>query len=1536
MYKIQKKIALLLSIVLIFTTMPLNVLGSDNVSSENVEKYIEIWTAEDLDNVRYNPSLNYKLMTNIDLTNYVSETNTSDKGWYPIGYENFFTNSPERVEKFFEVTFGRKEEHFTESFEKLKIFFEQMPYGTYYDFEDFMEKNYNSFTQLSEENFNDLVRVLEKNGGDFVSLFDAYDTHFTGVFDGNGYTISGLWSSSSWDIAYKGLFSIVDGGTVRNLNIELDEKGMSGLFEVGGITGVAKNNAKILNCSVSNGEVKTTFGNAAGGIVGVAEDTEIKLCRVNDVAVESKLNYSGAILGQAKSNTLIEFSEVNGGEVKGFSYIGGVVGSLEGKSSIKNTHANVDVSSTSFYAGGLAGTVYTSYIENGFATGNVSASNYGGGLVGSLFDKSTIDESYATGNVTTKSYIAGGLVGESAGSHISNSYARGDVSGTTGTGGLVGYFFGTGLIANQSVKNSYSTGKVTGKLTAEYGAFNGRSGVVYEGTNYYDSTTAGVSRGNGWLGSPRGSKSAFPQGKSTNEMMKQETFKGWDFDNVWTINENGNYPTLRAESEKFDFVTDTDNDGLTDYEEVYIYGTDPTNPDTDEDGLTDYEEIHITKTDPLLRDTDGNGISDANEDFDGDGLTNTQEIYLGTSVFNPDTDNNGILDGDEDFDKDGLSNIGEFILGTDPLIVDTDGDGLTDYEELVITFTDPLKEDTSGNGILDSEEDSDEDGLSNIEEIKFGTDPLVVDTDGDGLTDYEEIHIYKTDPLKQDTDGDKLNDSREVEIGLDPNNPDTNGNGILDGNEIVDIVKVYSEEFDGSNTILGLDIDLKQYQLESFEISQASDEDIYTSKDIPGFIDSAYEFKLTDDIAKEGRISFKYVPKLKEENINELAIYEIDKVNQEMILLENQVIDEGNNTISADIKSLSDKTYILLNKTEYDEEFMLELALGGQASNIDIVFAIDSSGSMGWNDPSGIRKSVTKNFIDTLLGEDRVGVVDFDSYAYILSSLTSDKESAKLAVDKIDSSGGTNISAAVQTSLSLFGVSDTRSLINNEGIYLNYLDEIEFTSGSAVLVEFEEGENGLDLDNNKLTTGSAITIQPRSTVEDNSIVKAIVLLTDGEGSYSHSYTTLAKNNNIKIYTVGLGSSVDTKLLNSISNGTDAKYYHAENADSLIREFEFMKEDILDLTTDRDRDGLSDDQEKYLRLFNGVYLNTDPNNPDTDGDGLLDGEEIEAIYKDDKVHYYRMLSNPTMYDTDGDGIPDGKDPRVFMFNPNDILIKHIEELEKATSEYSTNIYNSTNSNNESKLLILSFIRSFNQGYRSSSWDIVGGKIDYGFIEYVKNNYSDTYEYFKNYEKYYGFKDTGTTEEIDLYHFAATYTGYVYETGVSDTFEWKDFFQLSSYEGMMFEGHLNNLSGWAGDLQTLIKYTKNNLYINGNMYDLILEGIGHPDRTFSMDDLLADTDAYNLNVMMSDSNKTISEVMYEYYDLNGRWKERYTIFSNGWSYSKIKKTAHYYTQQKFLGVKTWPLYNGLNSDITKDEATASSKAFADYIVEKRNLE
>jgi hypothetical protein len=86
-----------------------------------------------------------------------------------------------------------------------------------------------------------------------------------------------------------------------------------------------------------------------------------------------------------------------------------------------------------------------------------------------------------------------------------------------------------------------------------------------------------------------------------------------------------------------------------------------------------------------------------------------------------------------DSDSDGLTDADEVALGTDPLDVDTDGDGNGDAFEVL-------------EGINPLDPDSDDDGLDDFREFNLHTDPTNPDTDGDGSPDNREVQL-STDPL---------------------------------------------------------------------------------------------------------------------------------------------------------------------------------------------------------------------------------------------------------------------------------------------------------------------------------------------------------------------------------------------------------------------------------------------------------------------------------------------------------------------------------------------------------------------------------------------------------------------------------------------------------------------------------------------------------------------------------------------------------------------------------------------------------------------
>jgi len=193
---------------------------------------------------------------------------------------------------------------------------------------------------------------------------------------------------------------------------------------------------------------------------------------------------------------------------------------------------------------------------------------------------------------------------------------------------------------------------------------------------------------------------------------------------------------------------DSDGDGLSDEGEL-AYGTDPLDQDTDDDGLSDGEEILTFSTDPTNPDTDSDGLQDGTElgndawwlgdPSNGIGGTDTSinipdaDPSTTTDPLDDDTDNDGLMDGQEDVNQDG-----EFLgIELDPNDFDSDNDGLGDGMELGLvvpngndtdmtvfvadadpsTTTRASLRDTDGGGIHDGIEDSNRNGMIDAGEI---------------------------------------------------------------------------------------------------------------------------------------------------------------------------------------------------------------------------------------------------------------------------------------------------------------------------------------------------------------------------------------------------------------------------------------------------------------------------------------------------------------------------------------------------------------------------------------------------------------------------------------------------------------------------------------------------------------------------------------------------------------------------------------------------------------------------------------------------
>ncbi|NLL82662.1 MAG: hypothetical protein GX230_00270, partial [Lentisphaerae bacterium] len=107
-------------------------------------------------------------------------------------------------------------------------------------------------------------------------------------------------------------------------------------------------------------------------------------------------------------------------------------------------------------------------------------------------------------------------------------------------------------------------------------------------------------------------------------------------------------------------IDDHDGDGLSTYDEVMIYGTDPNRTDTDGDGLSDYDEIFVYGTDPNNPDSRGIGVPDC-YGVAGYDLSDTNLPFRLANGIAPDVDLS--LDSDGDGWPDWL----EELFGTDPM-----------------------------------------------------------------------------------------------------------------------------------------------------------------------------------------------------------------------------------------------------------------------------------------------------------------------------------------------------------------------------------------------------------------------------------------------------------------------------------------------------------------------------------------------------------------------------------------------------------------------------------------------------------------------------------------------------------------------------------------------------------------------------------------------------------------------------------------------------------------------------------------------------
>ena len=527
---------------------------------------------------------------------------------------------------------------------------------------------------------------------------------------------------------------------------------------------------------------------------------------------------------------------------------------------------------------------------------------------------------------------------------------------------------------------------------------------------------------------------------------------------------------------------------------------------------------------------------------------------------------------------------------TSVVAADLDGDGDRDILYATIGGAVAWREQTNVSNPLDA--DSDDDGLNDGDEALQSTDPFNPDTDGDGMLDgFEVANAFA--PLDgdedsnlvldgdDDEDGDGLSNAIEQGSGTDPRLADTDADGLSDLVEVTTSGSIYLEGIDGAvdtpHAAISVDVDgdgdLDAVVVESTFLGgsqrvawykNAGGNGNYLAANVISTLATGVQAVLAADFDADGD------PDLLTSEFNEMTWYEnmdgLGSYGQRQIISAAAL-----DAVAADLDG--------------DGDF-------------DILTAFSSTNTVAWHENTdGLGTFGAQQVISTAaVTVNAVFAIDIDGDGDI-DALSASGGDDKIAWYANDGSGSFGPEQVI-TTLAANARSVTAADIDRDGD-----PDVLSASGSDDKIAWYENTNGL---------GAFGAQQVISLLADdaNSVIAVDM---DGDGDLDAASTS-RNDHKIAWYenTDGLGSFGPQQVVTtSVSTPV-----------SLV-------------ATDSNQDGIADLMVTGQGgAANNLYVTversrrSDPVVADTDGDGLLDGQEVNT-----------HGSAPRIADTDGDGLTD---------------------------------------------------------------------------------------------------------------------------------------------------------------------------------------------------------------------------------------------------------------------------------------------------------